>query len=149
MNNLEIMQYLDRAKPISDIEHERWYANIVERSDSLFFAMETTDNPKHVGNIWLWSIDPRHRKAEVRIVIGESEQLGKGLGTEAINLLSAYAFSKLNLNKLYAFVLSSNPRGKRSFEKAGFQVEGTLRRDRWAKSHYVDVYVLGKLSMLS
>ena len=146
MNNEEMMQYLDRAKPISEIEHERWLENILQRPDCIFFAMEADEPPQHFGNIWLWSIDSRHRKAEIRIVIGEEGFVGKGLGTEAITLLCTYAFTRLNLNKIYSFVLASNPRGKRSFEKAGFQVEGILRKDRWEGSHFTDVYVLGNLN---
>jgi ribosomal-protein-alanine N-acetyltransferase len=146
MNNEELMQYLDRAKPISEIEHERWLENILQRPDCIFFAMEADEPPQHFGNIWLWSIDSRHRKAEIRLVIGEEAFVGKGLGAEAITLLCTYAFTRLNLNKIYSFVLASNPRANRSFEKAGFQVEGILRKDRWAGSRYIDVYVLGKLN---
>ncbi len=136
---------MDRARPISDIEHERWFSTLHERTNCVYFAVETNADARHVGNVWLWNIDWRHRKAELRIAIGDSGATDKGLGTEAISLLCSYAFERLNLHKLYAYVLAINPRARRAFEKAGFVVEGTLREDRWVVDHYSDVYLLGIL----
>ena len=146
MNDLPLMSALDRAKPVSEMEHERWVEDVLHREDCFFWAIEADDPPQHIGNVWLWAIDSRHRKAEMRIVIGEEGFVEKGLGTEAISLLCTYGFTRLNLHKLYAFVLANNPRGQRAFEKAGFQVEGLLRHDRWAGTYYTDVSVLGKLN---
>jgi RimJ/RimL family protein N-acetyltransferase len=143
-NDVELARLLDRARPVSDVEHEKWSANLVGRDDCVWFAIETPEN-RHVGNIWLWAIDARHRKAEVRIVIGETQSLGRGLGSEAIRLLADYARDRLNLRRLYAYVLATNPRGRRAFEKAGFELEGTLRQDRWVGDAYADVFELGRL----
>ena len=46
---------------------------------------------------------------------------------------------------LYAQVLSTNPRSRRAFEKAGFELEGTFREDRWVGDRYVDTWWLGRL----
>ena len=91
------------------------------------------------------ALNLQDRRAEVRIVIGEPAQMGQGIGTEAIGLLSDYAFAQLKLHKLYAYVLDINPRARRSFEKAGFVLEGTLREDRWVEDRFVDVYLLGRI----
>ena len=144
-NDLEMARLLDRARPITDAEHERWYASLQGRSDCVYFAIETRPAQEHVGNIWLWDIDPRHRKAEVRVVIGAAAGQGRGLGTEAVRLLADFARERLNLRRLYAFVLGINPRACRAFEKAGFTLEGTLRQDRWTGAEYADVFVLGRL----
>src|SRR5690349_15688264 len=111
VNDPEIMRLLNRADYVSEEEHEEWFKRIKGKIDSAYFAIETDDH-KHVGNIWLWEIDQRQRRAEVRIVIGDKSQFGKGLGTEAIRLISDYAFSQLKLHKVYAYVLSINPRAR-------------------------------------
>src|SRR5207237_1169045 len=108
------------------------------------FAIETPEG-QHVGNVWLWAIDSRHRSAEVRIVIGEANCVGRGMGTEAIRMLADYARDRLNLRRLYAQALSTNPRSRRAFEKAGFELEGTFREDRWVGDRYVDTWWLGRL----
>lgn len=146
VNDPELIRLLDRARPVSDLEHERWFTTLHERSDFVYFAIETNFDKRHVGNVWLSGVDWRHRKAEVRILIGDMNTVGRGLGTEAIELISSYAFDRLNLHKLYAYVLAVNPRAQRAFEKAGFVVEGILRNDRWTGNAYSDVSLLGKLS---
>ncbi len=142
-NDPELMRLLNRAQPVSETEHAAWFASLKERSDCRYFAIES--DGVHVGNVWLWDIDPRHRRAELRIVMG-SDYTGKGAGTEAITRLCDYAFHQLNLHKVYAYVLAINPRARRGFEKAGFVLEGTLREDRWTGDAFVDVYLLAAFS---
>jgi RimJ/RimL family protein N-acetyltransferase len=144
-NDHELMRMLNRALPVSNREHEQWFASLKERKDCIYFAIETNAHSTHVGNIWLWNIDPRHRRAELRIVIGNDAYTGKGAGTEAITRLCNYAFEQLSLHKIYAYVLAINPRARRAFEKAGFVLEGTLREDRWTGDSYTDAYLLAKL----
>ena len=145
-NHPEFTRLMDRAFPISDIEHEAWFSRLHERKQNIvYFAIETVEGSRHIGNVWLWNIDWLHRKAEVSIVIGDADFSGRGVGTEAINLVTAYAFERLNLHKVYAHVLAINPRARRAFEKAGFVLEGTLQKDLWLEMSYVDVHLLAKL----
>jgi RimJ/RimL family protein N-acetyltransferase len=145
VNDPELMRLLDRARPVAELEHEQWFAHLHEKSGAIYFAIET--DGQHIGNVWLWDIDGRHRKAELRIMIGASDATGKGIGTEAINLVCKFAFERLNLHKIYVYVLDINPRAKRAFEKAGFVVEGTLKADRWMENRYIDVYLMGRLAL--
>ncbi|PKL46580.1 MAG: hypothetical protein CVV42_15845 [Candidatus Riflebacteria bacterium HGW-Riflebacteria-2] len=139
VNNSEIASLVDRVLPVSDHEHEKWYSSIIENRNCVFFAIESIKPVKHIGAIWLWNIDSRHRKAELRVLIGESSAVNKGLGTEAIAMISSFAFNKLNLHRLYAYVLLKNARAIRAFEKAGFVKEGELREDRFIDGVYEDV----------
>ena len=144
INDPELSRLLGRARPVSDVEHERWFAGLHERPDCVYFAIETNVDSRHVGNVWLSDIDWRHRKGELQIVVGEPDSLGRGIGTETITLMCSYAFERLHLHKVSAYVLAINPRGLRAFEKAGFAVEGVLKKDRWVGGQYLDVYLLGK-----
>jgi RimJ/RimL family protein N-acetyltransferase len=143
-NDPELALLLDRAWPVSSFEHDRWVQGLAQR-DRLYLAIETSEQ-EHIGNIWLWDIDGRHRKAELRIVIGEPDRMSRGSGSEAIGLLAEYALTRLNLHRVYAYVLAGNARARAAFEKAGFAVEGTLRADRWTGAEYSDVLVLARLS---
>jgi RimJ/RimL family protein N-acetyltransferase len=145
VNDWELARLLDRARPVSEADHQRWYTDICSRDDCVFFAIETEPERRHAGNVWLWNIDGRHRKAEVRILIGPDAFHGKGLGSAALTLLADYARDRLNLHRLFAYVLGINPRARRAFEKAGFALEGVLRQDRWVGDHYADVFLLGKI----
>lgn len=145
-NTPELTYLMDRAFPISDMEHEVWFSKLHEQKQNLiYFAIETNEGNQHIGNIWLWNINWLHRKAEISIVIGNATNHGKGIGTEAINLVTVYSFERLNLHKVYAHVLAINPRARQAFEKAGFVLEGTLKEDRWSQSHFIDVYYLARI----
>ena len=143
VNNYELGRTMDRARPVSEFEHEEWFKRLATRQDCMYWAIENREGREHIGNVWLWDIDSRHRRAEVRIVLGRSR--GKGMGSEATRLVTEHAFERLILHKLYAYVLSINPRRVRAFEQARFVVEGVLRFDRWADELYVDVHLLGRV----
>jgi RimJ/RimL family protein N-acetyltransferase len=145
MNDSALMRLLGRDRPIGEDEHRRWFEGLADRSDCRFFAVETRDDARHLGNVWLWDIDGRHRRAEVRVVMGRPDATDRGMGTEAIVLIARYAFDILALHRIYAYVLAINPRAKHAFEKAGFRSEGLLRADRWTGEEFVDVHVLGRL----
>ncbi len=145
-NDPEISRLMNRERAVQESEHEAWFESIRRRDDCAFFAVETGDPAAHVGNVWLWAIEPRHRKAELRIVIGEAAARGKGVGTQAIDLLCRYGFERLGLHRIYAYVLAINPTARRAFERAGFRLEGTLQDDRWTGDGFTDTYLLARLS---
>lgn len=142
-NDPELARLLNRTSSIDDDEHERWFLSLARRPDTRHFAIES--GGRHIGNVWLAAIDQRHRKAEVRIVIG-LDDVEKGSGARALTLVAEHAFSTLGLRRLYAYVLAFNLRAKRAFEKAGFELEGTLRQDRLSAGVPVDVFVLGRVN---
>ena len=145
VNDAKIAHLIDRATPVTKREHENWYVDLVDSNNATVFAIATVDDDKYVGNVWLWDINWRHRKAEVRILIGDIDYHSKGFGAEAINLISKYAYDKLNLNRLYAYIIATNNRAEKAFKKAGFAVEGILRKDRYIDGVYQDVLLMAML----
>jgi diamine N-acetyltransferase len=81
-----------------------------------------------IGAIDLFEFDALHRRAGIGIVIEEDQQQ-KGYGSEAISLLCEYAFAYLNLNQVWAAILSKNENSKRLFEKNQF--EKTASKRKW------------------
>ena len=145
-NDPDVIRLMNRERTVSESEHEAWFESIRRREDCAYFAIEIGEPPAHVGNAWLWAIEPRHRKAELRIVVGEPAARGKGVGAEAIDILCHYGFEQLNLHRVYAYVLAINPAARRAFERAGFRLEGTLRDDRWTGDGFTDTYLLARLN---
>jgi RimJ/RimL family protein N-acetyltransferase len=145
-NDPELMRLMDRKQPVTPVEHEAWFASLGRRSDCAYFAIEMLDDGAHVGNVWLWDIDRRNRKAELRVVVGDMGARGRGLGSEAIDRLCRYGFDQVGLHRIYAYVLGINPSGRRAFERAGFTIEGTLRDDRWAVDRFIDSYLLARVN---
>jgi RimJ/RimL family protein N-acetyltransferase len=52
---------------------------------------------------------------------------GYGIMTEAVKLVSRYAFDHYDINRIQATVNDNNPASRRVLEKAGFQKEGVLK----------------------
>jgi RimJ/RimL family protein N-acetyltransferase len=52
---------------------------------------------------------------------------GQGITTEALTLVTEYAFRRLNLLRLFALPFADNVASTRVLEKAGYAREGTLR----------------------
>jgi RimJ/RimL family protein N-acetyltransferase len=145
-NDPELALLMNRAAAVSEPEHDAWFESISKRTDCAYFAIEREDDGHHIGNVWLWAIDDRHRKAELRIVIGEAVARGRGFGGAAIGLAARYGFERLHLHRIYAYVLAFNPGARRAFEKAGFLLEGTLCDDRWVGDRFVSAWLLSRVT---
>jgi RimJ/RimL family protein N-acetyltransferase len=141
VNDPKIGALIGRSKPITRSEHREWYHKLVRDKNAVVFAIEV--NSQYIGNVWLWDIDWLNRKAEVRILIGERH--GLGFGTEALDLITKYAFEKLNLKRVYAYVFTHNKRAKCAFEQARFVVEGTMNSERFIDGGYVDTLIMARI----
>jgi len=70
---------------------------------------------------------------------------GKGIMTEAVKLMTSYAFTNLDIVRLQAGILSNNPASMRVLEKAGFIKEGILRNGIVKNGVVLDEHVYGML----
>ena len=86
----------------------------------------------------LGPIDWRNGSAELGIYIGETDEWGKGYGTDTLNALVDFGLGELRLERIWLRVLDSNARAIRSYEKAGFVAEGTLRHLLHQHGRWVD-----------
>jgi UDP-4-amino-4,6-dideoxy-N-acetyl-beta-L-altrosamine transaminase len=107
------------------------------------------DGTRHVGNIRLSEIKPKHGRAEVALMIGERAYWGKGVGSRAIRLVSDYAFNVLGLHKLTAGVHATNVASRRAFERAGFNCEATLNRHAIHEGHQVDTLMMSRFAPIA
>lgn len=111
----------------------------------LRLVISNTDN-KPLGLIDLYDFDPKHKRAGVGIVIVNEAERNKGIGSEALSLISNYAFSTLELRQLYANILEENKRSIYLFQKLGFVRVG-VKKD-WISSNgvYKDEVLFQKIN---
>ncbi len=88
------------------------------------------DDGSRAGMIDLADFSPLHARAEVCIGL-LSEYRHKGVASEALELLAAYALHFLNLHQLYAYVPADNAQSIALFRRAGFKETATLKE--WLK----------------
>ncbi len=139
VNDREVTRHLVRGTfPGSTEEFKAEYARQAGNREEVQFALVESKTGRYLGVAGLHRIDWIARHAEFRILIGEKEAWGKGFGTEALQLLLAYGFEILNLNKVWLGVNLSNARAHQSYKKAGFVSEGTLRQEVYRNGRYHD-----------
>ncbi len=71
--------------------------------------------------------DVNRRSAEIGYWLGEPHW-GQGIATAALKATSDWAFSEFDLVRLYGEVFEWNPASGRVLEKAGYELEGRLRK---------------------
>ena len=110
-----------------------------------FFNIRTLDDDRLIGFIVFFGLDWANGDTWVGIGLGEREYWGKGYGTDAMRVMLRYAFSELNLRRVSLGVFEYNPRAQKSYEKAGFQVEGRLRQYIAREGRRWDMVIMGVL----
>ncbi len=101
------------------------------------FAIEHRESGELVGLIGFHNVNYQHSRAELGYWLARS-MWGQGLMTEAVPMMVRFAFDRLHLRRVYAFVFPENPASSRVLEKCGFTFEGTLRKAVRHRGRYRD-----------
>lgn len=140
-NNPEITNNLSDIFlfPHTENNTETYLNSMLEgREDHKGFVIAHKDTEEYIGQVDLFNLDWKNRVADLGIVIGVKELLGKGYGTEAILVLQEFVFNRMNLNRLQLDVHAFNERAIRSYIKCGFKEEGRSRERFYIHGEYVD-----------
>ena len=108
------------------------------------FVMELTSGGT-VGMIDLADYDPLNSRAEVCIgVLGKYR--GKGIASEALQLLCEYSFRRLHVHQLYAYVGVENTESRNLFAKQGFVEAAVLKDWQRGEDGFSDVVLMQKIA---
>ena len=143
----EMSGFLGMRAPFSEAMEEQWFARMVEQQgkEHYHFVMCRLDDTQPIGTISLFQIDAINGSAGVGIAIGEKPLWGNGYGTDAMNALLDFGFGQLRLERIWLEVYDFNVRAQRSYEKAGYVVEGTLRHANYRQGMHRDVLLMSIL----
>lgn len=144
-NSEEIYQYLGGGyMPVSIDTQEKWLDDLMDTTGKNKRFMIQLKDADAIGMIGLYGINWIYRTCELGVYIGEPEQHGKGLGSEAYWLIEEFAVRYLNLRKIKAFVVSDNNSAVHMYEKLGFGKAGELKEERFINGKYCSVYIMEK-----
>jgi RimJ/RimL family protein N-acetyltransferase len=145
INDRDLMLFNAPFQPTHEASHLDWIRGLSKRADLVAFAIRTQPAKKLIGVCQLTAINHVSRSATLQIRIGEAAARGKGLGLEAVNALVAFGFTDLNLHRIALHVFATNVRAIKTYERAGFQHEGTLRDAAFVDGRFVDVKMMALL----
>ena len=129
--------------PYSLADAEAFVERCAEESPECNFAITVDDQP--VGAIGLiLGEDIYRRTAEIGYWLG-ADWRGQGIGTDALEGVSDWAFTHFQLQRIFARVFTSNPASARILEKACFTLESTARRVAIKDGRVIDEWIYVRL----
>ena len=136
-NNRTIMNYwfeepYESFGELKDLYNE----HIHDNSERRFIAINR--DQESIGLVELIEIDYIHRNSEFTIIIAPEHQ-GNGYARSLIKSALDYAFTILNLHKVYLHVALENEKAIHLYKECGFTEEGRLIEEVFTNGRYSDV----------
>ena len=142
MNDPEINKYLESRFTTHTIDSLKDFVNSMNNSENnVLFAIVDKESDTHIGNIKLGNIHPIHKYADIGLLIGDKNYWGRGIATNAIKLVSEFAFDELNLRKVFAGVYENNIGSIKAFEKCGFKKAYVKKDNYYFEGKFIDAFV--------
>jgi RimJ/RimL family protein N-acetyltransferase len=147
LSDARVLSMLAEGAPLGADDAERWFARIgADQGNAWFrFVICRRADDRPVGSAWFGPVDWVQGTAEIGIYVGEPEDWGKGIGTEAMGILLDLGFGWLRLERMWLRVLARNERALRSYRRAGFVEEGVERGAMLIEGRREDVVLMAIL----
>lgn len=122
--------------PYTLSDARNWLDSVVGVMPETNFAITLADET--IGGVgFTVQHDVGYRSAEIGYWLGE-RFWGRGIATDALIAVTEYAFANYDLCRLYAHVFEWNPASARVLEKAGYRLEGRLRKSVTKNGQTID-----------
>jgi RimJ/RimL family protein N-acetyltransferase len=105
--------------------------------NEIYWIIESGQRP--IGWTAIHRIDWRQGSGITGTVIGETAELHKGMGSEAMRLRTRYALTNLPLRKLKANYVDGNVASARALESVGYRTVGRYRQEWYVDGRWEDV----------
>lgn len=138
--NPETMKYIPRplVKTKEDaINHFKMIDKKIESNEGINWAITLKGNPKLIGIIGHYRIQPENYRCEIGYMI-LPENNGKGIVTEAIKVVLKYGFDDLQMHSIEAVIDPENTASERVLQKNGFVKEAHLIENEFAEGKFWD-----------
>jgi RimJ/RimL family protein N-acetyltransferase len=145
LNTADLARLNGSYRPSDQTKFDQWFAGVGGDPARVTFAIRQSGDLRLLGYLQVINMQPVSRVAEIGVLIGEPSAQGQGFGQEAISLAVDFCWRELNLQRLSLFVIGENPRAVGAYGKAGFEIEGVMRRAAYADGRFQDITVMGLL----
>jgi RimJ/RimL family protein N-acetyltransferase len=125
--------------PYTEEDAEEWLGLTCNQNPELNFAIANEN--ELIGAIGLQLKDDVDRfSAEIGYWIAEPFW-GKGIAASALVAMTDYAFKHFKFNRLFAGVFEGNDASIKVLEKAGYKLEGKLRKAVYKDGNFLDEHI--------
>ena len=141
LNNKKILDNLRDGipYPYTEKDAEEFIFSILGAEKDSQYSRAITADGKVIGSVGVFRKDNIHRRtAEIGYYIAE-EYWGLGIMTEVVRKICGYVFENTDIIRIFAEPFSYNTASCRVLEKAGFEFEGTLRKNAEKNGKILDM----------
>lgn len=125
--------------PYTEEDGREFILEMLGADEKNTFAFAIIYDGKAIGSIGVFRQSNIHsRTAELGYYIAE-KYWGRGIMTDAVKQICAHVFTNSDIIRIFAEPFSNNAASCRVLEKAGFQLEGTLRRNAVKNGKVLDM----------
>jgi diamine N-acetyltransferase len=95
-----------------------------------------------LGMIDIFDFDFLNKRAGIGILVRNETDRGKGVGSEALQLVIKYSFTHLQLHQLYCNISEDNKVSLKLFTKHGFETIGLKKDWTWCQNRFHNEFLL-------
>lgn len=142
-NDSNFWEVSSTQAPFSKFILKKYLANAqqdIYEARQLRLIIMNTHTKENVGFIDLFDFNPQHQRAGIGILILKEYQ-NMGFASEALKMITQYAFSTLNLHQVYANIPANNSNSLALFKKLKFIKIGTQKDWIWSDGSFKDVHL--------
>jgi [ribosomal protein S5]-alanine N-acetyltransferase len=129
--------------PYSRADAAWWIARAGAQSPQTDFAI-VVEGEAAGGIGFILQEDVSRRSVEIGYWLGEAFW-GRGIATDAVRAMTDHIFANFDVCRIYATVFESNPASSRVLDKAGFILEGRLRKAVTKSGETIDALMYAML----
>ena len=132
--NPETMKYIPRplvTTPDEALAHIKMINDKIEANEGINWAITIKGNPKLIGVIGHYRIQPENHRCEIGYMI-LPQYNGQGIVTEAVKVVLEYGFDDLQMHSIEGVIDPNNSASERVLLKNGFVKEAhILENELW------------------
>ncbi|WP_029034512.1 GNAT family N-acetyltransferase [Salinimicrobium terrae] len=126
-------------------EQLEWYAELERTHSGIWWAIISAVDKEFCGAIGYNNLSREHKKAELGFWL-LPKFWGRGYVQEAMEVVLDYAFQKLHLHRIEAFVETENVSSQKALQKQHFRQEGILRDSEIKNERFISVAIYARIN---
>jgi len=125
--------------PYTNSDAEEWLKIVCNQTPEQNFAI--ANKKELIGGIGLAPQNDVNRfSAEIGYWLAEPFW-GKGITTKTVKIFIEFTFKNFHFNRIFANVFEGNISSEKVLQKAGFELEGKLKKAVYKEGRFLDQYV--------
>ena len=146
-SNAETMKYIPRPLVTNNEEalaHIALLDSGIEKKEAINWAITFKGENKLLGIIGFYRTKFEDFRSEIGYML-LSENHGKGIASEAVEIAMKYGFNEMNLHSIEAVIDPRNSASERVLQKNGFIKEGHFKENAFFNGEFLDSVIYSKI----